>query len=149
MYFATSPGHRLLCTVNSKQNVHCSTEGKDIMCVGWWTVQCSKRQQSTIVQGGCKQFVGVSNKVVVPLQVQSKFILALCFSFLFMIVEVIGGYFANRCVLHAKRIWLYTSVLLNGMFCYVLLQSSNHDRCSSPVVRCRRFCCCNLCCTLC
>ena len=29
-------------------------------------------------------------------QVQKKFILALVFSFTFMIVEVIGGYFANR-----------------------------------------------------
>lgn len=30
------------------------------------------------------------------LQVQKKFILALVFSFAFMIVEVVGGYFANR-----------------------------------------------------
>lgn len=32
------------------------------------------------------------------MQVKNKFILALCFSFVFMLVEVVGGYFANRSV---------------------------------------------------
>lgn len=70
--------------------------------------------KARVLLGGCKQFVflsfGVSNELVLPLQVQSKFILALCFSFLFMIVEVIGGYFANRFVSHAFTcIWFVTS----------------------------------------
>ena len=51
---------------------------------------------------------------VCSVQVQSKFLLALCFSFLFMIVEVIGGYFANR--------WVpYTSTVVYGFVhqCYL------------------------------
>ena len=35
---------------------------------------------------------------------QKKFILALIFSFIFMIVEVIGGYFANRFDLAAAHL---------------------------------------------
>ena len=41
---------------------------------------------------------GVTQITSCSLQVKNKFILALCFSFLFMLVEVVGGYFANRSV---------------------------------------------------
>lgn len=43
-------------------------------------------------------------------KVQNKFILALCFSFLFMIVEVVGGYFANSLAIMTDAAHLLSDV---------------------------------------
>ena len=67
-------------------------------------------------QAACFPSYEVSNDSSCFVQVQSKFILALCFSFLFMIVEVIGGYFANRWVLYTSNcicLLLYIAVTLH------------------------------------
>jgi len=67
-------------------------------------------------------------------QVKNKFILALCFSFLFMLVEVVGGYFANRSVppdiVIGNKIDTATVPSLNVCF----LQFGHYDRCSSLAV---------------
>ncbi|KAL3161212.1 Metal tolerance protein 1 [Trebouxia sp. C0009 RCD-2024] len=43
-------------------------------------------------------------------KVQTQFILALCFSFLFMIVEVVGGYFANSLAIMTDAAHLLSDV---------------------------------------
>ncbi|KAL0049908.1 hypothetical protein WJX82_000364 [Trebouxia sp. C0006] len=62
-----------------------------------------KERTSCILAGGQTEAQGSS-------QVKNKFILALCFSFLFMLVEVVGGYFANSLAIMTDAAHLLSDV---------------------------------------
>ena len=95
--FFTQWTHSRLCTAALKERTSCVLAG------GQSSAQSGSKV--SVLQCGCKQFVfspvDFQNELALLLQVRTKFILALCFSFLFMFVEVIGGYFANRCAVNA------------------------------------------------
>ena len=140
--------------------MHCSTEGKDILCVGWWTVKCSERQQSQCfavwLQAVCFLPCRFSKRAGASLaganQVHTCSMLLIlvhvCGSDWWVLCKQVRGKCMTTYMVVLQCIWLLRniSVLLTG---HVMLQSSNHDRRSSPVVRCGWLCCRNLCCTLC